>query len=500
MFSFGVYYRQLIFFGLVILLIGLIFWYINSTKTGASPEELKLPSTPTAQVELKLADGGKLTVNGLPIRSAFSFGKTTDHLEYQVYNQEGSQIKQLTTVVLFPHPTLETQGIIARDFTDGTFKTEPPKIQADQLQFVASELGPKSIYSIEVILPKGIVEPNFIQSLSVLLSSLPQSVWSTFSLGLAVFSLLLILLLIRHRFTFGPMREKSVRDKPPDNTPPAVVAVLVNGRVSPRCLAATLLDLAARGYLQLVTKSTGYSLGRRRPTDLDNQARQTTKLLSFEKTILGKIFTSHDHRTSDRDLKFRIGQSVFSHQIAQSYLEIYDEATTLGWFYKNPQKIYSGYRLIALITILTAFSGAIWNYFLTDSITLNYLIGWATLFLLGVLMYRTIPFLPKRTGQGQNVYREWLKFKNYLTINQSIGIDLTSTQAQSLYQQYLSYAIVLGVEVEWTRRFASLPFRVPDWYLSEREVRVVEEFANSLFPMIGNIAYELSRAREPFAV
>ena len=69
--------------------------------------------------------------------------------------------------------------------------------------------------------------------------------------------------------------------------------------------------------------------------------------------------------------------------------------------------------------------------------------------------------MPGRTAKGANEQRQWESFRTYLQ-------DLTRFQdmdaAKEKYEAYLPYAIALGVEKQWTRRFEDITVSPPDWY------------------------------------
>ena len=83
---------------------------------------------------------------------------------------------------------------------------------------------------------------------------------------------------------------------------------------------------------------------------------------------------------------------------------------------------------------------------------------------------------------------------HYLKLNKNIepGAQLTD-----IYVKYLPYAIVFGVEAEWTRRFLNTTFSKPAWYDSEEAVTTIDRFTAGLFPLINFVGEILAKAHEP---
>lgn len=514
MVSIGLYSKQFVFFLAIALAVGAGVWYIRSQQqTEAAPQRVDLPSTSVASLTLEVRDGGTVRVSDQTLGGLVEFEPDREVISYQAFQQDGTFVDHLTTTVALPRSVPKEQ-IVARHFgTTGVELRDPTVTSQQSVVFQASNLSPKSAYRLEVVVPKGSVRPGPFTTVVGWVRNLSAQVWLVLALTLPALATLVLALLfmLAQRTWRGPSVSGERSGPPLDSTrgkpgelPPAVVGVLMLGKVSPRTLAATLLDLARRDYLQVVHKPEGFTFGKRRALESLSDERER-QLADFERTLLSKIFRRDSVRATQDDIQFRIGHHIFSRKIAEVYLAIYQLSVDQGWFVEDPQRLYQRYRflglslsVVAVILFVVALAVGPAPYY--------YTLGFLALFFVGVVMREITPFLPRRTHAGDTAYREWLEFRNYLSNAAPIkSIKPAPGQtplgaAQGLYQQYLPYAVAMGVEVEWTERFLDLTFSSPVWYSSEDEIHVIEDFANSLFPIIGTVATDLARAREPFAV
>lgn len=498
--SFTFYWKKLSVFALLVAvgISGYVF-VVSRQTSEASVRRQAIPTTPVASLAVALQDGGTSTVNGQVMTGLIRFEPNRQIFDYQAYLKDGSFVDQLTTTVTLPRLVNATQ-LVARHTASYGVVTEEPIVSGATITYVARNLTPDASYRIELVMPPGTVQPSLLGRLVDGIRNLSPVWWLSIALGLPLVALGILSLMFAAalRSWRGPSVSQEQESIPATDgvpTPPALAAILLGGKVSPRALAATLLHLANRGYIQVVHRDSGFTFGKRRTIDLTTPQMQTD-LTVYEQILLDKIFRADAIKSSDVDIQVRLGQHLFSRKVAQAYLAMYDATVQLGWFVRNPQAIYRGYRSAALGVISLSVVGFVVSLIFGPQ-PYFYLLGWAGLFFVGLVMYQITPLLPRRTAVGDAQYKQWLAFRNYLTSARRIA---NVTTAQQLYTQYLPYAVALGVEVEWTERFLGTPFHVPDWYTSSGNVSVIEDFANNLFPIIGSVATDLASVREPNAV
>lgn len=501
--SIGIYWKQFVLFLALSVVAGGSFWYVRSQTSEASViSRPAISNSSIVNLNVELQDGGTTLINNKSYGGLVLFDRTADRFDYQAYQQDGAFVGQLVTTVHLPRD-VDTTQVTARHFSSFGVQTPEPLLTSSRtITFTAFNLTPSAEYRIELLLPKGSVKPSMIRRVTDGLRTLPPLSWLIVAVGLPLIASLILAVLYQVviRQWRGPASTKERQTPPDPSIPPAIAGVLVEGKVSPRSLAATLLHLAERGYLQVTHRADGFTFGKKRPVDLPGQTEGSSSLTPFERVLMDKLLKADSIRTTLADVQLRIGGHVFSRKIAEVYLEMYQAAVDLKWFVRNPEASYKQFRVISFGVIGVALLGFLLGV-LYGPEPHFYLLGWVGLFFVGIVMQRIVPLLPRRTPTGQAAYQQWIEFKNFLKRRQAIDpVALKDVNAQGLYERYLPYAIVFGVEVEWTERFIDQPFTVPDWYSSTSDIVVIDQFANSLFPFIGTVAYDLAKAREPNAL
>jgi hypothetical protein len=128
---------------------------------------------------------------------------------------------------------------------------------------------------------------------------------------------------------------------------------------------------------------------------------------------------------------------------------------------------------------------------LQPTYTIFFFAGLMTMALVIIVAASSVPLL---TPAGEASRQQWLAFQRYLGDARTLGYV---EGAQAYYQYYLPYAIVLQQEVAWARRFRDYPFMLPEWYDSTIETLSIEDFANSIYTIIGSVSHLFSSSKEP---
>jgi uncharacterized membrane protein len=74
------------------------------------------------------------------------------------------------------------------------------------------------------------------------------------------------------------------------------------------------------------------------------------------------------------------------------------------------------------------------------------------------------PAMPKRTYKGREVLTDILGFKEFLVRVEKERLKRMLDQNPSIFFDFLSYAIAIGVVDEWAERFSGLQIEPPGWY------------------------------------
>lgn len=258
----------------------------------------------------------------------------------------------------------------------------------------------------------------------------------------------------RRRGKEFPGRESLVVEyEPPDGLRPAEVGALIDDRIHPRDITASVIDLAVRGYVAI--EPVGTTLWGSSAKDYRFIRRKTFQgdatLLPHEQRILKELFgTTRDSRLlSDLEMEFykelpAIQTAVYEQLIRQGYLD------------SQPAHVRRRYWIAAVVL---GFVG--WGL----TITL-FVAGWGiglivSAIILGVFGY----FMPRKTIKGRQAVDRIRGLEEFLSRTDRDRIGRMNPK--ELFERLLPYAMALGVANRWAAAFEGLYTTPPSWYLGE---------------------------------
>ncbi len=283
--------------------------------------------------------------------------------------------------------------------------------------------------------PRPILDERWIPSRAFSITPLTSGLFGVLSL----LALLAVGLLLRtgrdRRPTWGQSR-LGIEYRPPDGVPPGLSALLVDETVRPVDVTATIVDLAARGYLRIEPVDGGrdWRLVRLRGAD--------EHLLHYERLLLEGLFRPFIGTTPMSTVLMSGLRRQFAERYAAVHDALYDEAVSRGWFAGHPDRV----RKTGLI---------IGGVVLSVGVIATVLAAWVTEFgivpipvvLAGLAIMVGARWLPRRTAAGNVLYREACEFRRYLRDNRFAsppGVDAAGSPAR-----YLAYAMVFGMTAQW---------------------------------------------------
>lgn len=447
----------------------------------------------SAAVDLELKDHGQVMIGESEVGGVVRFARENDEFRYLLVDQPNSFLDYLKVTLIFPravdYAKTRASAILINAPQDATWSAN--WTNDTTLEYEAHNLGSVATLTLVIELPKGTILPSIYQRLFGSIGGWPQLAWLTLALILPLVTLFILYLVLspKIRFNLSDKQDLTERQTPPSSLPPAVAAAIVTSRVSTRAIAATLIDLAARGLFDILSENGEFTFHKKRNI---TEPSASTNLNPFEQKLLGKIFSDSPRATAE-DVRVRIGNSLFSREIAEVYLGIYDEVTKKGLFVTNPSIIQGSYRLVGLVLFFVGIAGfGIGAAFYSDPPTP--LLFWIGMIVSALVVIALAPQMPAYTPTGLKTRTEWLKFRSYLENARDASF---TAETQEQFVAYLPYAVAMGVEVAWVKKFLTAPFHLPDWYTSANDLVRLEDFSNDLFPIVGYLSKELAAAREP---
>lgn len=248
---------------------------------------------------------------------------------------------------------------------------------------------------------------------------------------------------------------------PPKNLRPAMAEVLAKGHISQKAWPATVVDLAVRGYLKIEEEKKSHLFGLVTNTEyaLTKIKEPDTALEEYEKEFMDALFGDSDTFSTAEIKKSPSLQHKLARSIDEVTKKLYQETATdtnafdvdpghVVWT-KNPHMFWRFVGSIALLSTLSFFTGLV-------GIGIGLVAG-------GTIMLYAV-FLRTRLNQKGHVLKEeWLGFKMYLETAEKYRMQ---NLTPDIFEKYLPYAIMFGVEKKWAQAFETLNIKVdqPGWY------------------------------------
>lgn len=481
----GLYGRSASFFAVLVLVAIGGYTYIkgNNLQAESVPTELDQRLQNDSTVVYNLTKDGRLLFGNSRQNPEIFTTEGTYRYRLQVLNRPNDYISEYNVAVRLP--AVATEQTVAYRFINngGASSATSELLDPKTLLFSATDIGSEAQLAIEFEIPKSFVSRSAIFLLKERLNQLPSVLWTGISIGLPLLTALLLLVVGLARMRRVSPLNQSI-EAPPSRLSPALVGILLRGRLTSRALAATLLDLARRGHLIIRhLSSTDFRFQRHIGND---------RLEDFEKVLLDQIFGPGSEHATGEEVNFALAQEVFSKRVSQSFILAYRKVNNLGFFYTSPLKLHRRYQLVGILLFLLGVAGFFATLLLFTGIG-SLLFFWVGMILAALVVTFFSRSLPTRTVFGDRELARWLAFGRYLGSTEMVNFAASS---QEKYLSYLPYAVIFEVETEWTRRFYDLPFVQPDWYVSAN-VTTVDQFANKVFPLFGYLSHALALTTAP---
>ena len=232
-----------------------------------------------------------------------------------------------------------------------------------------------------------------------------------------------------------------VEFSPPQSRRPAELGLILDKSVDTKDVTATIVDLAAHGYLTIVEDPS------LKDWTLVQKSDSREGLLAYEATILNGLFTN-DGRTQVKLSELR---GTFASTLKQAEGEIYSDPRMNGMFTRRPDQVVSLQTFAGIALIFGAF-------FLFRN-----LFGIA-LALDGILLVLTAHFMVARTPTGHDLMEHALGFRLYMTTAEKYRQQFAANAG--IFTDLLPYAIVFGCVSLWAKAFSGLDTsQSAGWYV-----------------------------------
>ncbi len=493
-----VYYKQLNIFLAVALVIFAIVWARPLLKSAIMPQAAtQLPATLLPQeiegggsYAVELDRSGRLFVNRKELHGALSFTHDQTQFLLVLVRDAPVPVSSLTATIHLPVAVKDPKALNPRIFAvHGVGSAFYKIIDNRTIRFEATEIAPGAEVSLGLSFPRNYFNLSLIDRLRSQVGTLTPQSWlilGTVLPGIAILFLLFILL--KHAISSLRVSNDQTLNSPPSPLPPAVIGALYHGRIAKKEITATFFDLAERGFITLHQNEAG-ALIFGKGTNLFNT--NATALRPFEVFLLHQIFGEEEFAASAKDVEFGISNELFSSKVAMTIMNIYDETVAHGFFLQSPNSYYLRYKLGGMLLFFIAVIALLYGAFTLPE-PAYVLFFWVGMIAASLLIIAATPGLPRRTKVGDDTLRQWMAFRNYLTMKQSINNPVTDQ-----FLAYLPYAIVLDCEDAWVKRWQKEVIVLPPWFSADKVPYTSDDYRKTLISVIDFLSKHLVTSRPP---
>ena len=374
-------------------------------------------------------------------------------------------------------------------------KCSSQRLSSSSYQWAAFNLNPKEGLTIAVGFSKGVVKPPFIPDW---LHPQKMKQWLIFV------GLLFIGLLIYQWYKRGKDYQSPVvvpRFEPPNNLSPAGVGYIFNGGYKKSFIAASLVNLAVNQYVKIAQiKKKGFFS--KEEYTISKRKEDTNDLVLEESTLLNSLLP-HQGNTVHLDGEYdaNIAQAVksFQNSLDTKYLKMINEGNhkkisflffaVLGLFFLSLSFwvdhyyhlsgeiigsvfTFAVYTVLFIIVLVVGYRKSRWIWLIVAIVTGLVILLWSPidgtlnayniLILFFIILMVALSFfsfaIRRPSKEVLQLQSEIEGFKMYLGAaeNHLIQFNNPPSLTPELFEKYLPYALVLGVDEIWGKNFDKL--------------------------------------------
>lgn len=255
--------------------------------------------------------------------------------------------------------------------------------------------------------------------------------------------------------------------EPPHHLPPAMAEVAAKGSVSHRAWSATVVDFAVRGYVTIDEHESDGVLGWFKSKDfvVTRTGKSDSDLKEYEQKFMDALFPAGEKVFSTKALsKSTTKQTAMVSNISKITDHLYKETEVHTDAYtQDPKSLLLRKKIGGLI--FAAPIVAVASFLVTDSVF------WFLGLLLSVagvaLVVYVVNIRPQLNRTGHILREEWQGFKLFLSVT---GRDRMQNLTPDMFEKFLPYAMMFGVEKKWALAFKDITLTPPTWYHSNAAV------------------------------
>jgi hypothetical protein len=242
--------------------------------------------------------------------------------------------------------------------------------------------------------------------------------------------------------------------RPPEAISPALAGTLLDENAEMRDVLAALVDLARRGYLEIVEEEQA-GFGKQGDFEFVKLKGVDKSLEPYEKELLKAIF----HNQKSRSLSGL--KNKFYKDLPDIQTALYKESVARGYFSARPDSIRRRYAGLGLAMTLVVGGITFCSFSILEQTSFLTFCAAVGLLAFPVGLIIISRWMPRKTQTGARAAEQWAGFKRYL---EDIEKYTKLEEARDLFEEYLPFAIAFGLEKGFVSAFERVKAPVPTWY------------------------------------
>jgi len=237
-----------------------------------------------------------------------------------------------------------------------------------------------------------------------------------------------------------------VEYEPPDGLLPGQIGTLIDEAANPLDVTATIIHLAVRGCIVITEIPKHGWFGK--PDWRLTKVKEPSDLRPYEQLLMKSLFRDGD------EVKLSDLRTTFAARLKAVQDALYDDVVAQGWFARRPDRTRSFWSGVGVGAVVAGL-GAVTHLGL---VALPLVVG-------GLMLLIGAKRMPRRTSKGTGVLRRVQGFRRLM--EESEKERARFAERQSVFSEYLPYAVVFGCTEKWARAFAGLADQMPEtsWYV-----------------------------------
>jgi uncharacterized membrane protein len=232
---------------------------------------------------------------------------------------------------------------------------------------------------------------------------------------------------------------------------------LIDDTIDPRDITSTLIDLAVRGYLKIEEIDEKVLLFHRKDYvfHLLKPREEWKNLAPHERVMLENIYAGAGTETRLSSLK-----NHFYTAIPLIRTDIMSSLRSKGMYLLDPESA-NGYSIAAIIVILIPFAMAQFTGYVNFFASMGSLI--LAVLISAIIWWLFARRMTAKTIQGGRTMVAILGFQEFMN---RVEADRLKRMPPNTFEKFLPFAMALGVEHTWAKKFEGIIQNPPQWYVS----------------------------------